>query len=228
MESWGDAARWNPEIAGIDETPRAWQDEFDRLGLPLVAHARDVANPHRSATVANGDRTADLLLGMRGRSFYLVLRRQLNTSLQGFAPSLTAAAHAAQLWLSGPRPGEVAAEWPFLGSVTLAEARERGDRRAATWLWMYENHCADPIAVRLSSFVSLAFHEPRVRVLWPQTSHFVLHLSATPGWPRTGDTPVIDPVGETGRYLVRTHTGEVHPDVDAARVLRLVLAALPA
>lgn len=228
MEAWADAARWNPEVVAIEDAHRAWQAAFDRLGLPLVARPREVENPERTAVVAAGDRRADLGLGRQGRSFHLALRRGRSTSLQGFAPDLTTAARAAWRWLSGARPGEIAADWPFLGSVALAEARERGDDREAKWLWMYENHCADPRAERLRSFISLAFHEPRVRALWPRTSHFVLYFSATPGWPRTGDTPILDPVGTTGRYLVRTRSGHVYPETDAAGALRLVLAALPA
>jgi hypothetical protein len=54
-----------------------------------------------------------------------------------------ARADAAQTWLSGAQPAAVVAGWPFLGSVALAEARERGDYREASWLHLYENHRAD-------------------------------------------------------------------------------------
>ena len=81
-------------------------------------------------------------------------------------------------------------------------------------------------AERLHAFVSLAFHEPRVRALWLHTSHFLLTFSTGPGWPHTGDLPVVDPVGTTGQYVVRTRDRQIHPETDAAGALRLLLAAL--
>jgi hypothetical protein len=97
-----------------------------------------------------------------------------------------------------------AATWPFLGSIALAEAIERGDRREATWLRLYENHTGDPVGTRLAPFLALAFHEPRLRALRPFTSHWNLGFSTTPVWPFTGDHPWIEPARTPGRYVVRT------------------------
>jgi hypothetical protein len=121
-----------------------------------------------------------VLLSPWKRQFHLALRAGRSTLLQGYAADLATAAGAARLWLSGARPGEAAAAWPFLGSAALAEARERGDHRESRWLWLHENHCADPVATRLQAFVALAFHEPRLRVLRPYTSHWTLCFSKTP------------------------------------------------
>jgi hypothetical protein len=61
-----------------------------------------------------------------------------------------------------------------------AEARERGDHRESSWLWLYENHGADPVGTRLRALLALAFHEPRLRVLGSYTSHWTLCFSETP------------------------------------------------
>jgi hypothetical protein len=112
------------------------------------------------------------------------------------------------------------------GSVALAEARERHDSRESSWLWLYENPCADPVSVRLQAFLALALHEPRLRVLHPYTAHWSLHFSRTHS-PFTGDLPVVVPTEAPGRYVVGTHDGRVFDQTDAAGALRHVLSELP-
>jgi hypothetical protein len=226
-DDWSRAVGRYPEVAAAGDARRAWQAEFDRQAVPLRARQREGSNPHRTATVEHEELHADLLLSPWQRRFYLALRTGRTTLLQGYAPDLATSAEAAWLWLSRTRPGQVAAAWPFLGSVALAEARERGDRREASWLWLYENHCADRVAARLSAFVALAFHEPRLRVLRPYTSHWTLHFSSVPRWPFTGDHPAVAPGQTPGRYLVRTRDGRTHDETDAVGALGLVVADLP-
>ncbi|MEV6814780.1 DUF6193 family natural product biosynthesis protein [Micromonospora sp. NPDC051296] len=170
---------------------------------------------------------ADLLLSPWMRRFHLTLRVGRSTLLQGHAPDLAAAAEVTWRWLSGARPGQVAAVWPFLGSVAMAEARERGDRRESSWLWLYENHCGDPVGIRLRAFLALAFHEPRLRVLRPYTSHWTLRFSKKQDWPFSLDLPMVDPASAPDRYVVRARDGRAHDETDAAGALRLVLAELP-
>jgi hypothetical protein len=186
---WGEEARWYPEVVAVGDARRAWQAEFDRQGIPLRVHPGEGVNPHRTAVVDNGELVADLLLSPWQPLLRLALRTGRSTLLQGNAVDLASAAGAAWLWLSGTRPGQVAAAWPFLGSVALAEARERGDHRESSWLWLYENHCAHPVGIRLRSFIALAFHEPRLRMLRPYTSHWTLCFSRTPQWPSPGTNP---------------------------------------
>lgn len=226
-ELWGEAASWYPDVVAAGDTRRAWQAEFDRLGIPLRAETRESVNPHRTAAVVHAELRADLLLSPWERRFWLFLRNGPRTMLTGYAADLAAAAGAARLWLAGTRPAEVAAAWPFLGSVALAEARERGDHREEAWLWLYENHRADRIGLRLRAFVALAFHEPRLRVLRPYTSHWTLRFSRTAQWPYCHDLPAVAPVATPDRYVVRTGDGRVHDETDAAGALRLVLANLP-
>ena len=223
----GQAGRWYPEIVAVGGVCQAWQAEFDRQGTRLPVRQREGADPARAATVEHGELHADLLLSPWQRQFYLALRAGRTTLLQGYAPDLKTAASAAQLWLSGARPGQVAAAWPCLGSVALAEARERGDQREASWLWLYENHCGSPVAARLAAFLGFAFHEPRLRALRPYTSHWVLHFSSTPQWPFVQAAPAVAPADTPGRYVVHPHDGRAYDETDAAGALRLVFAEMP-
>jgi hypothetical protein len=72
----------------------------------------------------------------------------------------------------------------------------------------------------------LAFHEPRLRVLHPYTSHATLCFSRTSQWPFTREHPTVDPAKIPGRYVVRTRAARVYDESDAADALRQVLAEL--
>ncbi|WP_327002315.1 DUF6193 family natural product biosynthesis protein [Dactylosporangium sp. NBC_01737] len=223
---WGDAAQWYPDVVALGAAHDAWQVELDRQAPPFRARAEDPANP-RTAAVEHGERNAYLILSPWQRRFILGLRTGRAVMLGGHAPDLAVAADAARAWLSGTAPPAVAAAWPFLGSVALATARERGDHRESSWLHLYENHRESPVATRLRPFVALAFHEPRLRRLSPYTSHWTLRFSTTATWPFTGAYPAVHPAGTTGRYTVSTSDGRVHDETDAIGAFRLVLNELP-
>jgi hypothetical protein len=230
-EIWGEVAQWYPDVmAAGDSAYRAWQIEFDRRGLPYRVLPGSVEKWYLDAVIEHGNRKADLVLGHDQRRFRLKLRDDKSGLLYGFAADLATAAGAAGQWLSGARPGEVAAAWPFLGSVALAEARERGDRREARWLSLYENHLQDKRATRLREFVALAFYEPSLRRLWPLGSHWALSFSERGGWPASLDHPVVVPALTPAprRYLVQTRDHRLLGESDAAGALRLLLAAMPA
>jgi Family of unknown function (DUF6193) len=178
-----------PDVAAIGDASRAWQAEFDRLGIPLRVHQRADWN---TASVSDRERWAVMSLSLRERQLRLYLHVGQNVwpaKLEGIAPDLAAAAVAAQLFLSGARLGEIAAVCPFLGSVALAEAMERGDEREHSWLELYENPAANLWVTRLAPFIALAFHEPSLRALRPFGSHGTLYFSRTPTWPFTWDHP---------------------------------------
>jgi hypothetical protein len=223
---WGDAARWYPDVVAFGAAHGAWQAEFDRHGSLFRARPQESTNP-RIATVDNGEQNAYVILSPWERKFILSLRTERAVILGGHAPDLRIAADAAQAWLSGTQPSAVAAAWPFLGSVALAIARERGDHREASWLHLYENHCEDPVAARLQPFVALAFHEPRLRQLKPYTSHWTLRFSTTSTWPYTGAYPAVAPTKTPGQYIVTTSDGRTYDETDAIGAFRLVLTEVP-
>jgi hypothetical protein len=129
---------------------------------------------------------------------------------------------------------ELVAACPFLGSVALAEAKERGDEREYSWLELYENPTASKVAARLAPFIALAMREPRLRALRPYTSMWTLRFSNTPTWPFTGTHPDVTPVDQSppaaagglvpDGYVV--HHRARSREVDALGALAFVLAEL--
>ncbi|BEL06214.1 hypothetical protein Q0Z83_044050 [Actinoplanes sichuanensis] len=226
QQPWGDAAQWYPDIVALGSATDAWQAEFDRRGAPFRVRSQNPTKP-RTATVDNGERTAYLNLSPRMRRITLGLRLERTVMLSGHAPDLAVAADAAHAWLAGARPPDVAATRPFLGSVALATARERGDHREAGWLRLYENHREERVETRLQPFVALAFQEPRLRRLHPYTSVWTLRFSTTSTWPYSGSYPTVTPTTTPGRYVVKTSDGRTADETDAVDALALVLAGIP-
>jgi hypothetical protein len=79
----------------------------------------------RGAVVDGGGRSADALLVTHRRQVIMRLNEGERRMAAGYAPDLTSVLPVMHRWQSGARLREVAADWPFLGSVAMAEARER-------------------------------------------------------------------------------------------------------
>jgi hypothetical protein len=216
-----------PDVAEVGTLTLALQEEFARQGRThhVVPYA-EPPNSHRTARVQIGDRQAEAVLDPWRRQFVTELRDETRMVASGATQHLADAAVAMDRWVSGARASQVAAECPFLGSVELAEARERGDKRAANWLLYYEDPHDDPVLRKLRAFVVLAFHESRLRELWPYTSVWSLHFSTTP-YPYSRDCPAVTPGPRPDWYVVGTPDHRVHEATDAPDTLRLVLAGLP-
>jgi Family of unknown function (DUF6193) len=234
---WRRISMWYPDMAAFGDVSRAWQAEFDRLGIPLRVHGRGTGVGHRhSAGIGDDDRYVSLVLSPWERQIRINLHAgdaHWPSQLEGLPPDLAAAAVAARLWLSRAPYGDLAAACPFFGSVALAEAKERGDEREHSWLELYENPTASKAVARLAPFIALAIHEPRLRALRPYTSMWTLRFSSTPAWPFTGIHPDVSPVEQPrpavggpipDGYVVH-HRGR-RREVDAPGALAFVLTEL--
>jgi hypothetical protein len=237
-DHWPETSVWYPDVAAIGDASRAWQAELDRLGSPHRVRRSGGGNASNIAQVGDGrEHWAGLTLSPWERQFRLHLHageKPWPAQLEGNAPDLAAAAVAAHLWLERVPWGELALACPFLGSVALAEAKERGDEREHSWLELSENPMASKVAARLAPFIALAIREPRLRVLRPYTSVWTLTFSSSPTWPFTGTHPDVTPVEQSppaaiggpvpDGYVVH-HRGRSR-EVDAPGALAFVLAEL--
>jgi hypothetical protein len=237
-DDWPETSVWYPDVAAIGDASRAWQAELDRLASPHRVHRPGGGNASRVARVGDDrERWIGLTLSPWERQFSLHLHAgeaPWPAQLEGKAPDLAGAALAAHLWLERVPWGELALACPFLGSVALAEARERGDEREHSWLELSENTRASRVAARLAPFVALAIREPRLRALRPYTTMWTLTFSSSPTGPFTGIHPEVTPVEHSHRvdfrgsvpdgYVVH-HRGRTR-EVDAPGALAFVLAGL--
>lgn len=113
---------------------------------------------------------------------------------------------AAAIWRSGAALADIRRACPWIEVSELACAHERGPADAVTVMWelvraqMREGDRPFELGIRAAD---AAYAEPRLRQLFPYTSHWVLCFSRCTGSPHTFDVPCIGYVLSEGRYQVR-------------------------
>ncbi|MFE3906137.1 DUF6193 family natural product biosynthesis protein [Streptomyces sp. NPDC059153] len=143
----------------------------------------------------------------------------------GFTDDLTELAKAAAAWHTGVALAELHAVAPFLKVSSLAAVHERGPEYAVAEKW---RRYLEPGPYENLEMISAAHAEPRLRTLFPYTSHRTLHFSRCTGWPFSRDISAIHPLAG-GRYAV-LHLGEEFsrtPSCTAQEAAALVVARMP-
>ncbi|WNM29217.1 DUF6193 family natural product biosynthesis protein [Streptomyces sp. Li-HN-5-11] len=138
---------------------------------------------------------------------------------------LTELATAAAAWHHGGTLAELHAAAPLLTFGALAAAHERGPEHAVAEKW---RRYLEPDADEDLDMIRAAHAEPRLRALFPVTSHGALMFSRCTGYPFTRDVSAIYPIG-AGRYAV-WHGGEEfyqEPSYTAQEAAAQVVARMP-
>ncbi|MBT2449963.1 hypothetical protein J7F03_23385 [Streptomyces sp. ISL-43] len=104
----------------------------------------------------------------------------------------------------------------------------RWQRLPTTWRRMVEQSGSEPMSQGVLALIEAARTEPRLRRLYPYTSHFTLWFSASAGHPFAVTAPAVEPLPD-GRFRVRgprqtTVLGETDT---APAAIALVVANLP-
>jgi hypothetical protein len=122
----------------------------------------------------------------------------------GRTADLRKAAAAISTFLDGATLQRLTAAWPFVSFGPFAEAFERSEAEAIAFRWQ---RLLDPPPARarhlhgLYDFLVAASDEPRIRVLYPFTSHFDLGLRRSVPYGQSWVSAWVRPFGE-GRYLI--------------------------
>ncbi|MGW1105725.1 DUF6193 family natural product biosynthesis protein [Streptomyces sp. NPDC002540] len=133
-------------------------------------------------------------------------------------------AEAAAAWHEGVALTELHAEAPFLEISALAAAHERGPGHAVAEKW---RRCLEPDPYEDLEMIRAARAEPRLRALFPFTSHGTLMFSRCTGWPFSSDVSAIRPLAD-GRYAVlhRNEESSRLPSCTAQEAAALVASRL--
>lgn len=138
-------------------------------------------------------------LGSAERVFLIAAWGQGVNLTNGATSDLAELAEAAAAWHSGITLAELQTAAPFLMVGPLALAHERGPEHAVAEKW--RRYLTPDLYEDLEMFHA-AYAEPRLRVLFPFTSHGVLVFSRCTGFPFSQDVSAIYPLGDH-RYAVR-------------------------
>jgi hypothetical protein len=149
--------------------------------------------------------------------------------VSGSTQDFRAVVHAAVAWRNGLVLHEIQAAALFVKISEVAFAHERGPADAVDLQWRQLQQRAeaeDP--EQLLPLVRAAAAEPRLRQLFPFTSHWALLFTTCTGFPYSHDVPMVAPL-ENNRYQViaadrTTHIGEADT---AEEAIALVAGALP-
>jgi hypothetical protein len=193
-----DLAGLYPEVGQAGSLQASLQTAVYLAGYPLaVLPERPPGWRLTGALVEDSSRATHTLLGIKERCFLMAFWERGVNMANGTTTDLDAVATAAGLWQPGATLRELQSASPFVRYGALAQAYESGDPVEAKWK-SYRETSARHIDHEL---IEAAYAQPRLRALFPFTSHYTLCLSQCTRFPFTHDLPVIDPIGN-GRYRV--------------------------
>ncbi|MEU0629288.1 DUF6193 family natural product biosynthesis protein [Streptomyces sp. NPDC005989] len=163
-------------------------------------------------------------LGSAQRVFLVSAWGQGVNLTNGSTGALTEVAEAAAAWHEGVALAELHAEAPFLEISTFAAAHERGPEHAVAEKW---RRYLETDSYEDLEMIRAAHAEPRLRVLFPFTSHGTLVFSRCTGWPFSSDVSAIRPLAN-GRYAVLHRDEELSesPSYTAQEAAALVVSRL--
>ncbi|MDX3078602.1 DUF6193 family natural product biosynthesis protein [Streptomyces sp. MI02-7b] len=164
-------------------------------------------------------------LGSAQRVFLIAAWGQGVNLTNGSTSDLTEVAEAAAAWHAGVTLAELQAAAPFLEVSALALAHERGPEYAVAEKW---SRYLAPDLYEDVELLRAAHAEPRLRALFPFTSHGALMFSRCTGFPFSQDVSAIYPLGDR-RYAVH-HPGEPfsrEPGYTAQEAAAVVVARMP-
>ncbi|MFH8382998.1 DUF6193 family natural product biosynthesis protein [Kitasatospora sp. NPDC018058] len=151
--------------------------------------------------------------------------------ITGGATELRDIVRAAVAWGSGDSLRELRDRLPFLEFTELAEAHERGPAAAVgvQWRRIREEAAEEPEFTEFGLLVEAAHAEPRLRQLYPFSSHWVLGFRGHTGVPSRAAVAIV-PAHNGRPYRVQRfpHEGLIAEAATAQEAVALAVAHLPA
>ncbi|MEO3765746.1 DUF6193 family natural product biosynthesis protein [Streptomyces sp. B5E4] len=226
-----------PELADAGSLAGALALAAAEQGFDLGAVLSNDSDPLRTAGVpstASDREPCWIFLGSESRWFHINGLRQGVQLLSGSTSDLEELARATAGWRSGARLREIQKAAPFINVSELIEAHERGPAEAVTVQWRFLLEDLRQEAHRLGLarqtllLAEMASADPKLRQLYPFTSHRSLHFSTCTGFPYSWDVPFVDPLSGDRYRICGPSRGIVVSEADTAEeAIALVVAGLP-
>jgi hypothetical protein len=171
-------------------------------------------------------------IGARARWFGVSGWSQGVELVTGATSSLEEIVRAGVAWGEGGRLRELRELLPFLQFSELAEAHERGPAAAVDvkWRLLREEAAEAPDFPEFGLLVETAHSEPRLRQLYPFTSHWTLGFNARTGNPCPPEVAIV-PSHQGRPYRVQRHPHDgplIAEAATAAEAVSVAVAHLPA
>jgi hypothetical protein len=177
------------------------------------------------ARVESGPRFSQVFIGAETRMFSFDFWNRGVCLAHGATPEILDMARSIDKWIaSGCTTTELASGFPFVRVEPEATAYERGEEVEMRWQ-QYLTSLGKTFP-ELTTFITAAAAEPKLRQLFPFTSMNRFCFSRCTGYPFTQDTPCVVPLGRD-QYEVFSSSGESLGCGNAADAVALAVAALP-
>ncbi|MFJ6085832.1 DUF6193 family natural product biosynthesis protein [Streptomyces sp. NPDC092369] len=200
------------------------------ISLILVPGRKKVADSVGIASTAPGRLPLLVFVRADTRGFRLVGRSREVDILTGETRELGDVVEAGAAWAAGTPVPVMRDVQPFLQIDVLAEAHELGPEAAvaAQWERLKEKAADTPAFPEFGRLVEAAYAEPRLRQLFPFTSHWTVAFSSCTDRPYHDEIAIAPQYGG-GPYLVLRHpnSGMLGEAATVEEAVALALAHLP-
>ncbi|WP_313896956.1 DUF6193 family natural product biosynthesis protein [Streptomyces sp. GC420] len=222
-----------PDLAAAGSLAAALEQAAAGLGVDLVTVPGDWGVPVSARIAASvPDREPlSVHIGAESRWFGVSGRSRGVELITGGTPDLDDVVRAGVAWGEGRTLRELQELQPFLQFSELAEAHERGPAAAVETQWcLMRRQAADaPDFPQFGLLVEAAHAEPRLRQLYPFSSHWTLGFNTHTGIPCLPEVAIV-PSYEDRPYRVQKfpHGGVIAEAATAEEAAALAVAHLPA
>jgi hypothetical protein len=227
-----------PDLTAAGSLAGALEALAAERGLSLGRVLVDPSNPFRSAGVESTvhDRRACWInLGAVERWFIFSGWSKGVQLVSGATADLGEMARALEAWRNGHRLSEIREVASFVEVTELAEAHEQGPAEAVVMKWrllledLRQEADRLELAQRTLKLAEAAYAEPKLRQLYPFTSHWSLHFTTCTGYPFSRDVPFVDPLSDVRYRVCGPSRGIVIGEANsAADAIAIVVNGLPA
>ncbi|MFD6530600.1 DUF6193 family natural product biosynthesis protein [Streptomyces sp. NPDC060184] len=182
------------------------------------------------ASTAPGRLPLEVFARTESRAFQVMGRSGGVDIVTGVTADLREVAEAGAAWGAGTAVPRMREAFPFLQFDPVAEAHEAGPAAAvaAQWGILREKARDTPEFPQFAAVLEAAYAEPRLRALFPYTSHWTVAFSSSTGRPHRCEVAIAPQYGG-GPYLVLRYpnTGVHGRAATAEQAVALAVAHLP-
>jgi len=217
------------EAGGLAAALEQWAAGLD-IPLVIVPGPKEIADSVGIATTVAGRQPLTVFPRTDTRGFQIIGRSGEVDIVKGETAELQEVVETGAAWAAGTPVPRMREELPFLLFDRLAEAHERGPGAAvaAQWELLRQEAAGRPAFPEFGRLVEAAYAQPRLRRLFPFTSHSTVAFSSCTGRPYR-DEIAIAPRPGGSPYLVLRHsnTGMIGEAATVEDAVALALEHLP-
>ncbi|MDG4824075.1 DUF6193 family natural product biosynthesis protein [Asanoa sp. WMMD1127] len=149
--------------------------------------------------------------------------------IAGGTGDLVDVVRAAHSWRAGVPLHDIRSAVPFVELTRRAEVVEQGPASVveAEWQWLLRS-TDETGSPNQRALIQAAYHDPRLRRLYPYTSNSVLNFSTTTGYPFSPSPVNLSAHGARSTFRVGRHVEILGETATAAEAVALAVAHIPA